>query len=49
MFHVCVYDNDENIEAFVCKKNKILGIMWHPERDIPFNELNIKLIKNFLS
>jgi len=43
------YDNNGNIEAFVCKEKKILGIMWHPERDIPFNELNIELIKKFFS
>ena len=40
-------DNQNNVEAFIHKK-KISGIMWHPERENPFNEKDIKLIKKLL-
>ena len=41
-------DSDGNIEAFEHKKKKLLGIMWHPEREKPFNRLDIQLIQRFL-
>ena len=42
--------NDEqgNIEAFVHKNISIAGIMWHPEREMPFKQSDIKLIKKFI-
>ena len=42
--------NDEqgNIEAFVHKNRPISGIMWHPEREIPFKQDDIKLIKKLI-
>lgn len=42
--------NDEqgNIEAFVHKNISIAGIMWHPEREMPFKQNDIKLIKKFI-
>ena len=43
------FDSEGNIEAFEHIENKLLGIMWHPERENPFNPLDIKLIKKFLS
>jgi N5-(cytidine 5'-diphosphoramidyl)-L-glutamine hydrolase len=42
-------DEDGNIEAFQNIDKKLLGIMWHPEREHPFNELDIRLIESFLS
>ena len=42
-------DQEGNIEAFVCIKRRLLGIMWHPEREAPFNRLDIKLIKKHFS
>jgi gamma-glutamyl-gamma-aminobutyrate hydrolase PuuD len=42
------YDLQDNIEAFKHEEHRILGIMWHPEREIPFNNINISLIENFL-
>jgi len=42
-------DKEGNIEAFQHIEKKLLGIMWHPEREHPFNELDIQLIKSFLS
>ena len=42
-------DEDGNIEAFQHIGKKLLGIMWHPERENPFHELDIQLIKLFLS
>ncbi len=37
------------IEAFKIKKEKIYGIMWHPERDRSFKQLNKKFIKRICS
>lgn len=38
--------NDNSIEAF--KGRKILGIMWHPERDLQFSTYTKQLIIKFL-
>lgn len=42
------YDNDGNVEAFILKEKKITGIMWHPERESKLNDLDIKLMKEYL-
>ena len=42
----CLKDN--SIESFMHKRNKILGIMWHPEREKKFKTFDKKLIKDFL-
>ena len=41
-------DDMSNVEAFIHEIHSIAGIMWHPERDIPFKQKDIKLIKKFL-
>ncbi len=41
-------DSDGNIEAFINEEKKTLGIMWHPERETPFDPNDIELIKRFL-
>jgi gamma-glutamyl-gamma-aminobutyrate hydrolase PuuD len=41
-------DESGNIEAFQHKEKRLLGIMWHPEREEPFNPLDINLIKSIL-
>ncbi len=41
------YDIDGNIEAVKHKTNNILGIMWHPEREEPFEEHNLKVLESF--
>tara|TARA_B100000989_G_scaffold299019_1_gene292028 strand:- start:8140 stop:8772 length:633 start_codon:yes stop_codon:yes gene_type:complete len=41
-------DNMSNVEAFIHESHSIAGIMWHPERDIPFKQKDMKLIKKFL-
>ena len=41
-------DLQGNIEAFVNEEETILGIMWHPERESPFNQLDINLLKRIL-
>ncbi len=46
--NIIAVDRDGNIEAFEHKDKKLLGIMWHPERENPFNPLDIQLIKRFL-
>ena len=42
------YDEDGNIEAFYDISRNILGIMWHPEREDIFINLDIQLFKRFL-
>ncbi|WP_068547767.1 type 1 glutamine amidotransferase [Thalassotalea crassostreae] len=42
------YDDGGNIEAFYSISSKILGIMWHPEREENFTNLDIQLLKRFL-
>ncbi len=37
---------DNEVESFKHVKNKIYGIMWHPERNFPFNKSDIELFKN---
>ena len=32
-FKIIATDNDQNIEMFISKKNKIIATMWHPERE----------------
>jgi len=41
-------DKNGNIEAFEYIENNLLGIMWHPEREQPFNPLDIDLIKSVM-
>ena len=38
---------DKSIEGIKSKKEKILGIMWHPEREKKFNSFNKKNFKKF--
>jgi len=42
------FDSGGNIEAFEGLDNRLLGIMWHPEREDPFSSLDIELMKGFL-
>lgn len=41
-------DSQGNIEAFVNDEETLLGIMWHPERELPFNQFDINLLKRIL-
>ncbi|CAH0992014.1 Gamma-glutamyl-CDP-amidate hydrolase [Sinobacterium norvegicum] len=41
-------DKAGNIEAYRHQKHKILGLMWHPEREVPFCDIDIQLIKSIL-
>ena len=41
------FDNEGNIEAFKHKKKKIMGIMWHPEREINFKKNDSILFEEF--
>jgi len=41
-------DKNGNIEAFENIDKNILAIMWHPEREIPFQQNDLDLIKRFL-
>lgn len=42
------FDSEGNVEALKHTKKNLFGIMWHPEREQPFNSLDIELIKRFL-
>ena len=39
---------DKTIEGFYHKDYPIFGIMWHPEREEPYNNYDINLLKKFL-
>ena len=41
-------DQQGYIEGFVHKSEAILGIMWHPERENPFNLIDMNLLKKIL-
>lgn len=41
-------DDSGNIEAYRSKNHKIVGITWHPEREQPFFENDIQLIKRII-
>ncbi|MEX3074492.1 gamma-glutamyl-gamma-aminobutyrate hydrolase family protein [Vibrio alginolyticus] len=41
-------DNMGNIEAFTHESRPVLGIMWHPEREDVFNQLDINLLKRVI-
>ncbi len=38
-------DDMGNIEAFKHDSHRVLGIMWHPEREDVFNQQDINLLK----
>ncbi len=38
---------DQSVECFVCKNNKILGLMWHPERYSKFKSIDKKIFIKF--
>ena len=43
------YSKDKYIECFKHKELKILGLMWHPERHLPFKNNDKKIItKNIM-
>ena len=44
---VMAYSEDDNIECFLHKKYKMMGIMWHPERYKKSRVFDKKLIRNF--
>lgn len=43
------FDNEENIEGFVHASKPVAGIMWHPEREAPFKQQDVSLIRQILS
>ena len=42
---ILAWANDGSIEAYKHKKKKILGIMWHPERDKNIRKISQDLLK----
>jgi len=38
-----------SVEQMIHENKKMLGIMWHPEREAKFSKLDIKLFRKFLS
>ena len=38
---------DNSIESFIHNKHKILGIMWHPEREKKVRNFDKKIIQKF--
>ena len=46
--NILATDKEKNIESFIHKNKKIIGIMWHPERYKRFNKKDINLFKKLL-
>ena len=44
-FDVIALDKDKNVEIFKHKRKNILGLMWHPERNKTYNQLNLIIKK----
>ena len=47
-FIVIAYDKHHLVEGFIHQSLKVSGIMWHPEREMPFTQKDIKLMRTFL-
>jgi N5-(cytidine 5'-diphosphoramidyl)-L-glutamine hydrolase len=45
----CVYDNDSFVEAARHKNLNWVGVMWHPEREIPFQDADLALINKLFN
>jgi len=45
----CAKSDDGQIEAVEHPDMPIVGIMWHPERNNPFDDLDIEFINNFFA
>ena len=48
-FTVIARSDDEELEAISMDSNSTYGIMWHPERKLPFDEEDKQMIINWLS
>tara|TARA_B100000941_G_scaffold288134_1_gene264493 strand:- start:1457 stop:2083 length:627 start_codon:yes stop_codon:yes gene_type:complete len=48
-FEIIATDLDGEIESILDKKNNLLGIMWHPERNNPFDKNDLKLMSDFFN
>jgi len=48
-FNIVATDGNGVIEAFEDKNIKILGIMWHPERNKKFDLIDLKLIREIFN
>lgn len=44
-FEIFAVDKNQNIEMMKHKKKSIYGVMWHPEREMNYNNLNIIIDK----
>lgn len=44
---ILAYTNDGSIECFLHTKYKIMGMMWHPERNKKITKFDMEIIKNF--
>lgn len=42
------FDDSGNVEAFESSERRVLGIMWHPERESPFRKSDLEIIGNFI-
>ena len=42
-------DERNFVEAFKHQNKKLVGLMWHPERDFPINKINLNIFKKLFS
>jgi putative glutamine amidotransferase len=47
-FNVLARAEDLTIECVAHKEHQVLGIMWHPERDEPFQAHDLNLFRSFI-
>lgn len=44
LLRAVAWSDDGSVEAFRDSSERVLGIMWHPEREMPFHERDLALI-----
>ena len=47
-FEIIATARDGSIECFKYKNKKIMGVIWHPERELSFRKNDFNLIRKFL-
>ena len=47
-FDVLAQHEDGSVEAFRHKTHRVAGLMWHPEREDPFNADDLALLRSFV-
>ena len=46
-YHCSAFANDNSVESFYNRKNKVVGIIWHPERQIDIKKQKKIILKYY--